>query len=257
MSDSDAAVYWQDRATKFAHVARGLPAVCAYGMPRLYNEAIHACQSRALVPWLDTCTALDVLDVGCGVGRWSLRLAKRGNRVVGVDISRRMVEVAKDRGEALGLDCEFLVRDVVSLDLGKRFDFILGVTVLQHVVEERNLAAAAANLSRHLDRNGRLVLLEVAPSRMTSLCDSATFRARTSTFYANVLAEAGLRVTSVAGVDVAVLRPYLLPAAKRLPAGLARALLAASTALSLPFDLLASRYFPNACWHKVIVAEHQ
>lgn len=252
---ADAAAYWEARAAQYGHVARGLPAICSYGMPRLYNEAIHACQSRALARHLRTIRDKDVLDIGCGVGRWSLGLAKQGNRVVGVDISPRMVQLATERGAELGLECEFRTADVVSLDLGRQFDFILGVTVLQHVVEESDLRLAVRNIAAHLRNSGTLVLLEVAPTGATNRCESGTFRSRELDSYAEHLSSAGLKLIGVTGVDVAPLRPLLLPATKALPLWLGRGLVTASTLLSLPIDLLASRHFPNACWHKVLVAE--
>ena len=62
-----------------------------------------------------------VLDIGCGGGRWSLYLQRKGHDVVGIDYSRLVVRVCKLRG----------VRDVrvmsiveVSAKLGK-FDTIL------------------------------------------------------------------------------------------------------------------------------------
>ncbi len=37
-----------------------------------------------------------ILDMGCGVGRHSIELAKRGYRVTGIDISQKMLEKAKN-----------------------------------------------------------------------------------------------------------------------------------------------------------------
>jgi SAM-dependent methyltransferase len=48
-----------------------------------------------------------VIDIGCGCGASSLSLARavgEGGRVLGVDVSRPMLEVARRRGEAAGLD---------------------------------------------------------------------------------------------------------------------------------------------------------
>lgn len=252
--NTDAATYWQDRATRFGHVGRGLPAVCSYGMPRLYNETIHACQSHALAVWLRRCRDLDVLDVGCGVGRWSLTLASQGNRVLGVDISSRMVELAKTRNDERGLNCEFQVGDAVSFDAARRFDLVLGVTVLQHVVDGADLRDAVFNMARHVRQSGTLILLEVAPTHATDRCDSPIFRTRTFASYAQLLSEAGLNVVEVTGVDIMPLRPLLLPATRILPSWMGRALVTAAALLSLPIDLVASRHFPNACWHKVMVA---
>ena len=74
-------IYWEDRARRFAARGSGFAAVCSYGMPEFYNRMIHRCQRLALEPWFDIKPDTRVLDVGCGVGRWSSLLAQRGARV--------------------------------------------------------------------------------------------------------------------------------------------------------------------------------
>src|SRR5204862_2371608 len=89
--------YWEERARRFARIERGLPAVCSYGMPRFYNAYIQATQRRALAPFLRVGAGDAVLDVGCGVGRWSLPMAASGADVTGVDLSHSMVTEASAR----------------------------------------------------------------------------------------------------------------------------------------------------------------
>ena len=62
-----------------------------------------------------------VLDVGCGGGRWSLYLQKKGHDVVGIDYSPLVVRVCKLRGVR---DARVLSITHVSTKLGK-FDTIL------------------------------------------------------------------------------------------------------------------------------------
>ena len=65
--------YWEERASRFASRGEGLGAVCSYGMPAFYNRMIDWCQRLALARWLGVRPGARVLDVGCGVGRWSCR----------------------------------------------------------------------------------------------------------------------------------------------------------------------------------------
>jgi 2-polyprenyl-3-methyl-5-hydroxy-6-metoxy-1,4-benzoquinol methylase len=246
--------YWEQRAIRYGHVNRGLPAVCSYGMPRLYNEAIHVCQKRALAPVLAQWHGLDILDAGCGIGRWSIELAKRGNRVTGLDVSPTMVSLARENARRARVECEFAIANVASFRFDRRFDAILAVTVLQHVVDGSDFAAAIRNLASHLKPSGVLALLEVAPTQLTSSCDSAIFRARTLSSYGTLLAGAGLEIVGVRGVDAQLLRKLSIATMRALPTKLARALVALTAPLALPLDLAVGRLFPNACWHKVIVA---
>jgi len=57
-----------------------------------------------------------VLDQGCGQGRLSLPLARRGFRVVGVDLSPEYVRRAAERAESADLPCKFYAADA--------FDFV-------------------------------------------------------------------------------------------------------------------------------------
>src|ERR1700736_2059184 len=101
--------YWEDRARRFAGEREGLAAVCAYGMPEFYNRAIHLEQRLALAPWLKVDPGTRVLDVGCGVGRWSRLLAARGAVVTGVDLSPTMIAQAERRARRQGMQrqCRF------------------------------------------------------------------------------------------------------------------------------------------------------
>jgi SAM-dependent methyltransferase len=249
--------YWEERARRFAKIEDGLPAVCSYGMPRFYNAYIHAIQRRALAPFLAVGDGDAVLDVGCGVGRWSLAMAARGADVTGIDLSRSMIAEVTRRAEALGIAarCRFLERDVAELDLGRRFSQIVVVTVLQHILEEGRLRQAIANLAAHLRPGGRLVALEAAPLRGQTHCDTGVFNARSVDYYVSRFAEVGLALRGTRGVDPAPWKTRFLPYYAVLPRWVRGPALAAITAASLPFDLLAAPRLLSWSWHKVFVLE--
>ncbi len=250
--------YWDMRAQRFARVGNGLRAVCSYGMPAFYNRYIHLVQFLALRPWLRMPPKIAVLEVGCGVGRWSLRMARSGALVTGIDLAPTMVAEARKRARHAGVDgrCHFLVADVAELDLRKRFDRILGVTVLQHILDPCRLESAIEGLARHLAPGGRLVLLEVAPECPTPGCDSATFRARPVDAYHQAFERAGLRCLALTGVDPTPLKSRFLPWYRHLPRPLGLAGIAMVTMLSLPLDVLAGRRLTRPSWHKVFVLSH-
>ncbi len=54
-----------------------------------------------------------VVDIGCGAGACSVDLARRGARVLGVDLSADLLEVA--RGRSRGLDVSYHCGDAVAL----------------------------------------------------------------------------------------------------------------------------------------------
>jgi 2-polyprenyl-3-methyl-5-hydroxy-6-metoxy-1,4-benzoquinol methylase len=252
------AAYWEERARRFAARDEGLAAVCAYGMPRYYNRLIDFCQRRALAPWLAVRAGTRVLDVGCGVGRWSCLLAARGALVTGVDLSRTMIEQAQRRAQARGLSdrCRFIVQDAAELEVGESFDLILCVTMLQHMLDVGALHAALGRLVAHLAPQGRLVVLEAAPARVANACNTAVFRARHRGFYLRLFAEFGLGVRAISGVDPAPFKTWLLPHLPRLPRALSLGALAAVTALSAPIDACFGRLARERSWHAVFVLQH-
>jgi 2-polyprenyl-3-methyl-5-hydroxy-6-metoxy-1,4-benzoquinol methylase len=248
-------VYWEERARRYAGEGDGLRAVCSYGMPGFYNRTIDLCQRLALEPWLNVSPGTRVLDVGCGVGRWSRLLAARGALVTGIDLSETMIAESTRRAarERLSDRCRFLVQDSASLSTGERFDLVLGVTVLQHILDPGALRAALQAMREHLDKDGYLLLLEAAPTRSTRRCDSPIFRARHRDDYLRLFTDVGLTIHAITGVDPAPFRYWLLPYLPRLPRGLATAALAFATALSTPIDALFGRRAANRSWHAVFV----
>jgi SAM-dependent methyltransferase len=254
---STAPHYWEQRAARYARDGRGLAAVCSFGMPEFHNLSIDVAQRLALRPHLRVAPGSAVLDVGCGVGRWSVPLAQHGARVTGIDLSPTMVAEASRRADAAGVGdrCRFEVGDVTSLRLDERYHLVNCVTVLQHVMDAAQLQESIHALAAHLAPGGRLVALEAAPSRPRSTCDTHVFKARPLHFWQDCFARAGLRMTHVSGVDPAPFRAWLLPHYLRLSAPLRLAALVAATVAALPVDVLLGRRLVSASWHKVMVLE--
>lgn len=63
-----------------------------------------------------------ILDIGCGTGRHSVELAKRGYRVTGIDLSGNMLAKAKSKAESNGVKVKFLRRDARSFTFKTKFD---------------------------------------------------------------------------------------------------------------------------------------
>ena len=249
--------YWEQRARRYAVEGEGLAAVCSYGMPAFYNKAIHLGQQLALEPWLRLTGGTKVLDVGCGVGRWSRRLAARGAEVTGIDLSPTMISEARRRAAADGVaqHCRFLVQDLAVLDAGEEFDVVLGVTVLQHIVDAEALRTVVQRMAAHLKVGGTLIMLEAAPNRADDSCDSPIFRARPRSAYLRLFADCGLHLRAITGVDPAPFRHWLLPYLPRLTQGLRTAALALATALSVPIEVLFGRRAVKHSWHTVFILQ--
>ncbi len=78
------------------------------------------------------------LDFGCGVGRLVLPLARRFESVVGVDVSRSMIEEARRNSEKFGIgNVEFVESDDELSRVNGKFDFVHSFIVMQHIPPKR------------------------------------------------------------------------------------------------------------------------
>jgi SAM-dependent methyltransferase len=93
-----------------------------------------------------------VLDVGCGAGGTSLEAARAGAHVLGVDVSKRMLERARQRAEG---SVEFVLADAQTHPFEPAtFDLAISRCGLMFFADP---VAAFANIRRALRPGGRLV----------------------------------------------------------------------------------------------------
>ncbi|MBP1325326.1 SAM-dependent methyltransferase [Leucobacter exalbidus] len=70
---------------------------------------------QLLAPHLPQAQGARVLDVGCGTGFLSQLTAKLGHHTTGLDFSESMLQIAKGKAEAQGLDIDFVQGDADHL----------------------------------------------------------------------------------------------------------------------------------------------
>lgn len=63
-----------------------------------------------------------ILDVGCGTGRHSIELAKRGYSVTGIDISEKMLSIARKKCEKESVSVDFIQANAVDFKVNKLYD---------------------------------------------------------------------------------------------------------------------------------------
>ncbi len=66
-----------------------------------------------------------ILDVGCGTGRHSIELTKRGYNVTGIDLSPSMLRRAREKAESEGLSIDFREHDARELPFSAEFDLVI------------------------------------------------------------------------------------------------------------------------------------
>jgi len=66
-----------------------------------------------------------ILDLGCGTGRHTIEMAKRGYSITGVDLSDSQLSRARDKAIKGGLDINFIKQDARNLSFSKEFDLVI------------------------------------------------------------------------------------------------------------------------------------
>ncbi len=101
----------------------------------------------------------DILVVGCGTGRETLELAKRGFGVTGVDISKEMIKEAKAVAKKKGLEIKYLVGDISSTNLRKgKYDAVLLFNcVINQIPLHNSRVSALNNLYKSLKKRGIII----------------------------------------------------------------------------------------------------
>lgn len=93
------------------------------------------------------CSGRDVLDLGCGVGYGTARLAESARRVVGVDVDDETLEYARRRYAAANV--EFVHADATSLPFGDAsFDAVCSFETVEHVSGHESMLREVARVLR-------------------------------------------------------------------------------------------------------------
>ena len=115
----------------------------------------------ALVEALDPQPGERLLDVGCGAGNLAELAARAGADVTGLDLSPRLIGVAKERAEAEGLEIEYRVGDAENLDVeDASFEKVVSSVGMIFAPDHE---AVAGELARVTKAGGRLAFSAWTP----------------------------------------------------------------------------------------------
>ena len=99
-----------------------------------------------------------ILDLGCGTGGHAIPLSQRGYAVTGVDRSEAMLDRARAKAKAAGIELPLHRGDVRDVELGTTFDAALFMfAVMAYQTSNADLTAALRTARRHLKPGGLLI----------------------------------------------------------------------------------------------------
>jgi ubiquinone/menaquinone biosynthesis C-methylase UbiE len=122
---------------------------------------------EALVQELGISKRLKVLDLGCGDGTTAIPEARLGADVLGVDISRNLVEAGNKRAEAEGLtNCKFQEGDATNLQglMDQGFELVVSIFGAMFAPKPFDVAKEMVRVTRP---GGRIVMGNWIPNDPT------------------------------------------------------------------------------------------
>ena len=109
-----------------------------------------------------------ILEIGCGTGLITWALAEDGQQVVGIDLSERMLDIARAKGDRHDPSTvervAFQRADMVDFRLGNRFKTaMIPGRSFQHLLTPAEQRTALTSIHDHLDPGGTLIMNQFDP----------------------------------------------------------------------------------------------
>lgn len=102
---------------------------------------------------------LEIFDIGGGPGRYSMYLAEQGHKVSLLDLSKRNIEVAKEKSSEKGITLEnYIHGNALELEqYEQKYDVILLMGPLYHLVDEKDRRGCIEGALKLLKPSGIIV----------------------------------------------------------------------------------------------------
>ncbi len=127
---------WTDAGPRWAH---------AYVLPTILREIQGLSESKPV----------SIVDIGCGNGYVASQLARQGHTVVGIDVSRDGIDIARAAYPAIRFEVGSIYDDNLHEIIGQPVDCVISLEVIEHLFYPRRLLERA---HRILKSGGFLLL---------------------------------------------------------------------------------------------------
>jgi ubiquinone/menaquinone biosynthesis C-methylase UbiE len=96
-----------------------------------------------------------VLDIGCGTGEFTKKVATKAKEVIGIDIAPKMIESANSRHSAENI--KYMLQDFDTMEEDEQYDCIVSIATFHHLTLDK----ALPKIKRMLKPNGVLIVLDL------------------------------------------------------------------------------------------------
>lgn len=97
---------------------------------------------------------LNILDLGCGPGLYSTKLAKKGHKVTGIDYSQNSINYAKEESIKNNLDIDYICQNYLEIDYEEKFDLIILIYCDFGVLSEQDRKTLINKIHKALKKDG-------------------------------------------------------------------------------------------------------
>lgn len=109
----------------------------------------------------------NVLEIGCGTGRVAIELAKRGNKVTGLDLSENMLDIFQQKISAKDFkgNISIVQSDMSSFELEEKFDWIIfPFRAFQSLTNHNQRIDCLNCVKNHLKASGNVIIQMFNPN---------------------------------------------------------------------------------------------
>lgn len=146
---------------------------------------------RRTLEWIETFTGgkpCDFLELGCGPGLYTQRLAQAGHRVTGLDFSERSLATARERADGAGLQVRYVQGDYLSPNFATSlpshaYDVVMIIYIDFGVLSPVDQATLLAAIRRALKPGGIFLFDVLYPKAMNEKMGGRQWEAVSSGYW--------------------------------------------------------------------------
>ncbi|MFX0142281.1 MAG: class I SAM-dependent methyltransferase [Candidatus Hodarchaeota archaeon] len=156
MKKYDMEKYWNKRAKEGNNIYQK---VCVYNASSQFNKMMNKIQKNCLntlLKYIPIIENKNILEVGCGTGRWAKYMLNKNVNYYGVDISPMMLDIAKTNVP----EGNFFLTDGGKLNFSNNyFDLVFTITVLHHIPydKKKNMIREICRVTKN---DGHIIIIE-------------------------------------------------------------------------------------------------
>ena len=154
--DYDAERYWKDRFSKYGLSLKGSG---NEGLSEKENKKRYLDLAEILTKIFTeesiNFKSANILDIGCGTGFFTeMFYDLKAKKYIGIDITSVLFPRLREKYS----EYVFLKMDITSDNIEGKYDLILMIDVIEHIVNESKLISAMENVKRSLSKEGVFIV---------------------------------------------------------------------------------------------------